>query len=144
MPARRQRQPEQPTGAIDHYQRLGVARDAAQPAIRRAFRDLARKLHPDVNRAADAAARFAEIQTAYEVLSDAVQRKAYDRKLAGSEGPAPARSQGGHYSWANVASPGGGRAMDDDEFEDLWQTFFAARASEQGAAPASKPKRRKS
>ncbi len=64
----------------DYYGTLGVARDAKQDAIRKAYRHLARRLHPDVNpgdRAAEE--RFKEVQEAYDVLSDGKKRQFYDR-----------------------------------------------------------------
>ena len=63
----------------DYYEVIGVDRNATADEIRKAYRRLARKYHPDVNKSEDAATRFAEMQEAYEVLSDAEKRKAYDR-----------------------------------------------------------------
>ena len=54
----------------DYYGVLGVARDAGADEIKKAYRKLARELHPDVNQAPDAADRFKEVTAAYEVLSD--------------------------------------------------------------------------
>ena len=62
----------------DHYAKLGVQPNASIDAIKAAYRRNATKYHPDRNPAPDAAARFREIQVAYEVLSDAERRKAYD------------------------------------------------------------------
>lgn len=80
----------------DYYEVLGVSRSANDEEIRKAHRKLARKYHPDVNKAADAATKFAEAQEAYDVLSDADKRKRYD--------------QFGH---AGVSSSGGGAAGGD-------------------------------
>jgi len=63
----------------DYYEVLGVSRNASAEEIKRAFRNLARKYHPDVNKAPNAEARFKEINEAYEVLSDETKRRAYDR-----------------------------------------------------------------
>lgn len=64
----------------DYYERLGVARDASQDEIKKAFRRLARETHPDANPGdASAEARFREIAEAYEVLSDPQRRARYDR-----------------------------------------------------------------
>src|ERR671924_1642560 len=63
----------------DYYELLGVARDADEGEIKRAFRRLARELHPDVSEAPDAEHRFREVVEAYEVLSNSERRELYDR-----------------------------------------------------------------
>lgn len=63
----------------DYYEVLGVPRDADQDAIRRAYRRLARKYHPDVNSDDDAEERFKELGEAYDVLSDPEKRERYER-----------------------------------------------------------------
>jgi molecular chaperone DnaJ len=62
----------------DHYEVLGVERDASSDDIKRAYRRLARQLHPDVNPGPDAAERFKAVTHAYDVLSDPRQRQEYD------------------------------------------------------------------
>lgn len=63
----------------DYYSTLGVTRSASQDDIQKAYRKLARKYHPDVNRDAGAEDRFKEITESYEVLKDPEKRKVYDR-----------------------------------------------------------------
>ncbi len=90
----------------DFYQALGVAKDASAPEIKKAYRKLARELHPDKNPGdAKSEARFKEVSEAYDVLSDATRRKEYDeaRSLFG----------GGGYGRANSGTyPGGGSSFD--------------------------------
>ena len=73
-------------GESDFYTRLGVDRDASEEEIRKAYRDAARQLHPDVNVEDGATELFLTIKEAYETLIDPQQRDAYDRKS-----PAPAK-----------------------------------------------------
>ena len=63
----------------DYYEVLGLERSASDNDIKKAYRTLAKKYHPDLNKAPDAADKFKEIQEAYEVLSDAQKRAAYDQ-----------------------------------------------------------------
>ena len=85
----------------DHYATLGIARSATTAEIRRAFRQLARTSHPDVNRDdRQAEARFKRIARAYATLSDPAKRRRYDLRMgatfaAGPEGPASFEVVGG-------------------------------------------------
>ncbi len=63
----------------DYYKTLGVDRKATQDEIKRAYRKLARKYHPDVSKEADAERKFKELGEAYEVLKDPEKRVAYDQ-----------------------------------------------------------------
>jgi molecular chaperone DnaJ len=67
------------TAERDYYELLGVGRDATDAEIKKAFRKLARELHPDVSQEPDAQERFRAVAEAYEVLSDAERRQLYDR-----------------------------------------------------------------
>ena len=80
----------------DYYQLLGVPRDASLTAIRRAFQKLARRLEPE--RAEDG---FAELQAAYETLTDAERRRRYDDELGGADRPAP-------LDWSFMRRPAAG------------------------------------
>src|SRR4029078_1604369 len=63
----------------DYYKVLGVARDAKPDEIKKAYRRLARKYHPDVNPGTEAEEQFKQISEAFDVLSDARKREVYDR-----------------------------------------------------------------
>jgi curved DNA-binding protein len=106
----------------DYYKTLGLERSATQDEIKTAYRKLARKFHPDINKEAGAEARFKEIGEAYEVLGDAEKRAAYDQLgkdwKAGQEFRAPPGwDEGFEFSGAG-AEPGG--------FSDFFESLFGA------------------
>ncbi|GAB4244893.1 MAG: molecular chaperone DnaJ [Stanieria sp.] len=97
--------------AGDYYQILGISRDASKEEIKRAYRRLARKYHPDVNKEPGAEERFKEINRAYEVLSEPETRSRYDR-----------------FGEAGVASGAGGVGFDYGDiggFADIFETIFS-------------------
>jgi curved DNA-binding protein len=94
----------------DYYEILGVGRDASADQIRSAYRKLARQLHPDVNKAPDAAKRFGEVQEAYDVLSDQEKRKGYDQFGHAGVGAAGGQPRGGSEGWGPFGAGGPGRA----------------------------------
>ncbi|MEO7794880.1 MAG: DnaJ domain-containing protein, partial [Thermoanaerobaculia bacterium] len=79
----------------DYYKVLGVARDASQEEIQKAYRKLARKYHPDVSKEKGAEARFKEVSEANEVLKDAEKRARYDQFGTAWKQRDPAAPQGG-------------------------------------------------
>jgi len=92
------------TPSKDHYSTLGVNKTATAEQIRKAYRKLARKFHPDVNKEDDATTKFAEVQEAYDTLSDAEKRKSYDQ--FGSTGPSAGGFRG-DPQWSQASQQGG-------------------------------------
>jgi molecular chaperone DnaJ len=92
----------------DYYELLGVPRDASESEIKKAFRALARELHPDVSDAPDAQERFREVVEAYEVLSKSETRDLYDRY--GHAGLRSGGFQPGHFDFGSLS--------------DLFSAFF--------------------
>ncbi|PRY70221.1 molecular chaperone DnaJ [Glaciihabitans tibetensis] len=103
----------------DHYEVLGVARDASADQIKKAYRRLARELHPDVNPNPEASDQFKLVTHAYDVLSDPQQRQQYDI------GPQPG------FGGAGGAGFGG--------FGDIFETFFGG--GQQSRGPRSRRER---
>ncbi len=108
----------------DYYQTLGVDRTAPQDEIKRAYRKLARKYHPDVSKEKDAEARFKELGEAYEVLKDPEKRAAYDQlgpnwKAGQDFRPPPEWAQGFEFRGG-----GDGGAQFSDFFESLFGRGF--------------------
>jgi curved DNA-binding protein len=107
----------------DYYQIMGISRDASQDEIKRAYRKLARKYHPDVSKEKNAEARFKELGEAYEVLKDPEKRAAYDQLganwKAGQEfRPPPGWNQGFEFHG------GGFSGADSYGFSDFFETLF--------------------
>jgi curved DNA-binding protein len=106
----------------DYYKIMGVARDASHDEIKRAYRKLARKYHPDVSKEPDAERRFKEVGEAYEVLKDPEKRAAYDQLganwKAGQEFHPPP-------GWdANFEFSGGFKGAGDSVFSDFFESLF--------------------
>lgn len=127
----------------DYYEVLGIGRAASADDIRRAHRKLALEFHPDRNKSKDAAARFAEIQQAYEVLSDTDKRSQYDEfiRLGGSPGAFGAGAgagQGrspygagasGQHGGAGSWNSGDWTSSDSATFESIFGDMFGPRGS---------------
>jgi len=118
----------------DYYTTLGIERDATQDEVKRAYRKLARKFHPDINKEADAESRFKEVGEAYEVLQDAEKRAAYDKFgqnwQAGQDfDPPPDWDNGFEFSG------GGYTENDSSQFSDFFESLFGAQGAGGGAGP---------
>ena len=113
----------------DYYETLGVPRDAGAQDIRRAYRNLARKYHPDVNKDPDAEDRFKEISEAYEVLRDDEKRSRYDRFGANWRAGEDV-SQAGGFDGAFRQDNGFGDVRVEfggGDFSDFFDGMFGAR-----------------
>ena len=107
----------------DYYAVMGVARDATQDEIKRAYRKLARKFHPDVSQEPDAEERFKEVGEAYEVLKDPEKRAAYDQlgadwKAGQDFRPPPDWNEGFEFHG------GGFTGADSEQFSDFFDSLF--------------------
>lgn len=106
----------------DYYEVLGVSKTATEDEIKKAYRTLAKRYHPDVCKEPDAEAKFKEVQEAYEVLSDPTKRQQYDQ--FGHEGPN--MGAGGFGGFDFGGGFGGG-------FEDIFSSFFGGGSRRQSS-----------
>lgn len=133
----------------DYYQTLGVTPSATPDDIKKAYRKLARKYHPDVSKAADAAERMAEVNEAHTVLGDPEKRKAYDEVgaqawAAGARSGDDVRPPPGWNSGFTNGGGGGFRHQfsgDEGDFSEFFEQMFGrahggARAGRAGGAQA--------
>jgi curved DNA-binding protein len=107
----------------DYYQILGVPREATQDDIKRAYRKLARKYHPDVSKEKDAEARFKEVGEAYEVLKDPEKRAAYDqfgKNWQAGQDFHPPPDWGKEFDFRG----GGYTEADPGQFSDFFRSIF--------------------
>ena len=111
--------------AEDPYKVLGVARDATDEEIRRAYRKLAKQLHPDLNPTNRAAAeeRFKKVSAAYEIIGDSEKRRQYDRGEIDAGGE---QRRGFHRAHAGTGPFAGRRPADDFGFGDIFSDLFGA------------------
>ncbi|MHC4092293.1 MAG: DnaJ domain-containing protein [Planctomycetota bacterium] len=107
-------------GSTDYYEVLGVTRSASADEIKRAYRRLAKKYHPDRNPGdAAAEAKFKEVQAAHEVLKDPQKRAQYDRFGPAAAGDWHTDATGQRvYTWS-----GGGPQINMDDLQDLFSAF---------------------
>ena len=109
----------------EYYDRLGVSKDASQDEIKRAYRKMSKKYHPDINKEPGAEEKYKEVQEAYETLSDDLKRAAYDQY--GPDGANGFGGQGGFGGFDGGAGFGG--------FEDIFSSFFGGGATRNPNAP---------
>ena len=109
----------------EYYDRLGVSKDASQDEIKRAYRKMSKKYHPDINKEPGAEEKYKEVQEAYETLSDDQKRAAYDQY--GPDGANGFGGQGGFGGFDGGAGFGG--------FEDIFSSFFGGGTTRNPNAP---------
>ena len=114
----------------DYYQTLGVARDATADEIKKAFRKLARKYHPDVSKEPDAEARMKDVNEAFAVLSDPEKRAAYDqlgRDFRAGQDFRPPPGWDAGYEFSGRGFDDAGNAAGAADFSDFFSELFGAR-----------------
>ncbi len=129
----------------DYYKILGVARTATAEDIKKSYRRLARKYHPDVSKETDAEQKFKEVQEAYEVLKDPEKRAAYDQLGSGWKSgqqfrPPPDWASGFEFSGGTSSrgAAGGAHGFEPEGFSDFFSSLFGG-ASPFGATGRKRP-----
>ncbi|OAB45488.1 DnaJ domain-containing protein [Paenibacillus glacialis] len=124
----------------NYYQILGVGRDAQSAEIKQSYRQLAKRYHPDANQGSEAAAeRFKQIHEAYEVLSKATSRQAYDEKLASTN-----HNKQAHQQRQNVQNEASNRsktnptAFNAEQMRNQFDQFFGYQDKSKDASSQSK------
>ncbi len=120
----------------DYYSLLGVGRKATEAEIKKAYREKARKLHPDVNKSEDAEEKFKAVNEAYQVLSDADKRARYDQfgadweRYQATNGAGPNASDFNQWFTQQAGSPGNVhfeyRTSGGEGFSDFFETLFGS------------------
>ncbi len=134
----------------DYYTTLGVARTASQDEIKRAYRKLARKYHPDVSKEPDAEVRFKEVAEAHEALIDVERRAAYDeitQRHADGRPFEPPPGWDSGFEFSGRGAPGRGAAgdradVDMESFSDFFGSLFGrgARGDHGGRVDTAPPR----
>lgn len=123
----------------NYYDVLGVAANASQSEIKKAYQKLAKQWHPDVNKADGAEARFKEIAAAYEVLGTEEKRSEYDASRLRSTSGFGRRGSGGRASGSQDTAFGGAGGnfdwINDLQHEDIFDMFFNERMGGTGGIP---------
>jgi molecular chaperone DnaJ len=135
----------------DYYETLGLGKDASEEDIKKSYRKLARKYHPDLNPGDKAAEeRFKNVQEAYDVLSDAKKRQMYDQVGFYSENGFPAAPGTGEvphgmgfegFDFSDIFTSGGGRGRERQPgggFSDIFSQFFRRGAAQEQAEQPEK------
>ena len=121
----------------DYYETLGIKRDASDAEIKSAYRKLARKYHPDINKTREAEEKFKDINEAYEVLGDKQKRQRYDSLGAGWQGGADYTPPPGFENFGFNFNQGGAQSFDfgggANGFSDFFSSLFGDMMSNQGS-----------
>ncbi len=119
----------------DYYETLGISRDASKDEIKKAYRKLSKKYHPDLNKEPGAEDKFKAITEAYEVLSDDQKRANYDQYGSADGAAGGFGGGGGGFSGADFGGFGGGG------FDDIFSQFFGGGGRTQQNPNAPRPGR---
>ncbi len=128
----------------DYYQIMGIERDATLEVIKRTYKKLARKYHPDVSKEPDAEVRFKEVGEAYAVLKDPEKRSAYDKFgkdwESGPSSPPPDWDSGFEYRGGQAGGQSHGQSQED--FSDFFESMFGERFGQEFGSNQSGQQRR--
>jgi len=116
--------------AKDYYEILGVSKNATQDEIQAAYRRLVMQYHPDINKAPDATQKMAEINEAYDTLSDPEKRRKYDMFGQAGVGADFGGRQQTYYNREDFGDFFGGGSFGGSIFDDLINTFFGGEGEE--------------
>jgi curved DNA-binding protein len=119
----------------DYYKILGVERDVSQPELKKAYRKMARKYHPDVSKESNAEERFKEVNEAYEVLGDEDKRSQYDTlgsNYQNGQNFNPPPGWEGGFDFNQFSQGGQGSQAGAGGFSDFFETMFGGAAGDAG------------